>query len=404
MISRWSPIPRLVPGVAVALLLGALSLGLTSCSQKTPEERLEEAVLMLQQGQLARAVLELRTIVRENPGDPAAAQARMVLARYYVREGNANRAIEELEAVYKQYGRAEQIGRDAADALMSVRSQIGDLEGAVKLADEAIASVSADEPERLAEYKLLRATILIDQATEESIAEGRQVLRTMMLEAGEPWQRGQAREILANTYRSTQDFEGSNAVYTEYLAAFPEDRIRSRLELAMAVNVISAGETEKGRADFDTAAAKLLAEAEQELDAEQKTTMLQELAAFHQSIKDLEGAEKVMLQIMASNPMSMTAIQTQFGIAQMYLNSGILEESDAHFDKGIALLEQIQKENPNTNIAMTAENMVTQFKQAREDFRTQKAEAEKAAAQPEAPPSDAEPPTAEQPADPAPAP
>jgi tetratricopeptide (TPR) repeat protein len=397
MISRWSPIPRLVPGVAVALLLGALSLGLTSCSQKTPEERLEEAVLMMQQGQLARAVLELRTIVRENPGDPAAAQARMVLARYYVREGNANRAIEELEAVYKQYGREEQMGLDAADALMSIRSQIGDLEGAVKLADEAIAFVGEDEPERLAEYKLLRATILIDQATEESIAEGRQVLRTMMLEAGEPWQRGQAREILANTYRAALDFEGSNAIYTEYLAAFPEDSIRSRLELAMAVNVISSGDEEKGRADFDTAATKLLAEAEEELDAEQKTTMLQELAAFHQSIKDLEGAERIMLQIMAANPMSMTAIQTQFGIAQMYLNSGVLEDNDAHFDKGIAILEQIQKENPNTNIAMTAENMVTQFKQGRENYRAQKAAADQAASQPAPPNTDqpAEEPTEE---------
>ncbi len=400
MISRWSPIPRLVPGVAVALLLGALSLGLTSCSQKTPEERLEEAVLMMQQGQLARAVLELRTIVRENPGDPAAAQARMVLARYYVREGNANRAIEELEAVYKQYGRSEQIGRDAADALMSIRSQIGDLEGAVKLADEAIAFVGEAEPERLAEYKLLRATILIDQATGESLAEGRQVLHAMMLEAGEPWQRGQAREILANTYRAAQDFEGSNAVYREYLSAFPDDRIRSRLELAMAVNVINSGDEEKGRAEFDAAATRLLAEADEELDAEQKTQMLQELAAFHQSIKDLDGAEKVMLRIMASNPMSMTAIQTQFGIAQMYLHSGILEDSDTHFDKGIGILEQIQKENPNTNIAMTAENMATQFKQAREDFRARMAEAEKAAATQPA----AEQPTAGQPAEPAPAP
>jgi tetratricopeptide (TPR) repeat protein len=346
-----------------------LCLGATGCSQKTPEERLEEAVLMLQQGQLARAVLELRTIVRENPGDPASAQARMYLAQYYVSEGNAARAIEELQAVYDQYGRSEQMGREAGDALMGIWSQVGDLESALKMADEAIAALPPDDEERAGEYKMLRATILVDQDSEESKAKGIEELRTLMLEANSPWQRGQAREILANIHRQKKDYEGSNAVYRDYLEAFPEDQIRSRIELAMAVNVISSGDKEQGRADFDAAAAKLMTEANEELDREQKTQMLQELATFHQSIGDLAGAEQVMLKIMGENPMSMTAIQTQFGIAQMYATAGVLEERDDYFDRGMEILDQIQKENPNTSIAMNAEQMAAQYKEGRENYR-----------------------------------
>jgi len=375
MISGSLAISRL-GGVFPALVLaGFVLFSTTGCSQKTPEERLEDAVLMLQQGQLARAVLELRTIVRENPGDPSSAQARMYLSQYYLREGNLNRAIEELEAVYTQYGRSERLGSEAGDMLIGIRSQIGDLDEALKLADEAIEAYKDHEDGRLEEYVLLRATILIDQGEEEQVAEGREILRTMMLEADAPWQRGQAREVLANTYRSASDFEGSNAVYAEYIEAFPEDRIRSRLELAMAVNTIQSGDEERGREEFEAAAAKLVQDAEQELDRESKTQMLKELAAYRQSIDDLAGAEQVMLKIMAENPMSMTAIQTQFSIAQMYIGSGIFEDRDEHFDRGIEILEQIQRENPNTNIAMSAESMAAEVKQGREQYRQQLAAA-----------------------------
>ena len=52
--------------------------------------------------------------------------------------------------------------------MIGIRSQIGDLEGALKLADEAIASIGEDDEERRGEYKLLRATILIDQDEDDS--------------------------------------------------------------------------------------------------------------------------------------------------------------------------------------------------------------------------------------------
>lgn len=344
---------RVMCAVAVASMV---VVGATGCREKTPAESLERAQQLLDERQTAQAVLELKKLVSKAPNDPAAPTARLLLARFYTNQGNGPRALEELEAAWKVAGVADERGQEALDAIVSIRSQLKDYEGALKTIDEAIAASAEKDAAFADSWRVRRAEFQLATTEDATIADAaRAALRTMALDHADPATRGFARETLVNAHKSKGDFAAANAVYADYLAKYPDDSIRSQLRLAMAVNRISAGETEAGRADFDEAAKSVVAEADAELDKQARARMLLDLSQFHRLIGDLDGAEALMRRVMGENAMSRLAIETQFGISEMFVGAGLSRGDDALFEKGLAVLDQIQRENPGSNIEMTAQ-------------------------------------------------
>lgn len=342
--------------LAASLLATIIVVGATACREKTPAESLEHAQQLLDQRQTAQAVLELKKLVNKAPKDATAPTAHLLLARFYTNQGNGPRALEELEAAWKLAGPDDDRGREAIEAIVQIRTQLKDFEGALESIDEAIAA-SADKDAAMADsWRVRRGEFLLGTSTDATVvAEAEGSLRTMSLDHADAGTRGFARETLANYYKRKGDFTAANGVYAAYLEKYPDDTIRNQLRLAMAVNRWESGEKAEARVAFDEAAAAVVAEADAELDKQARARMLLDLSQFYRLIGDLDGAEKLMLRVMGENAMSRLAIDTQFGISEMYVGAGLQQGDDVLYEKGLAVLDRIQRENPGSNLEMSAQ-------------------------------------------------
>lgn len=362
---------------ACLLGLAAVSLVLVAagCGSQTPEEKLEDAFHLIGQGQTARGVLRLQDLVRDHPDDPAAIDAHIALARYYSSDGNAPRALGHLTTVYENTRVTDGRNQEAFMGLVAINQFTGETDTAIELLRNHIEKFPETDTDSRSYFRIELGEFLLetagegDEKNQERYDEGYEILSTMMLEGEMPASRGRAREILARHHRQRGQFDESNAVYERYIAAFPDDAIRTELEIAMALNVYYSGETELGREMFEVAAEALKLEIEEEIEQGVRARRLRELATYHQSIGDYERARELMEQIMAENIQSEIAIRTQFDIAGMYIEAGLRRLDDEKFERGAAVLEQIQRENPGTNIESTAAARLEQARQILENIR-----------------------------------
>jgi tetratricopeptide (TPR) repeat protein len=351
---------------ALALALAAMTV-LAGCKSQTPDEMFLEAGRLLEERKTSQAVLKLKDIVRDHAADPVAADAHLLLARYYASEGNGARAVEELQTVYKNFPFADQRVQEAIGGIIDLRLQMQDFEGALAMADEAIGRSEEVAPAVTESRRSQKASVLATIGGDENAAAAVAILRDLMLTATDTGLRGESREALAQYHRQAGDFAASNAIYTDYLAKFPDDPIRDQLHLAMALNHKAMGEEGEAAKLFDETATRLRAAAEAELDKVARAQRLAEIAVYHEMYGDADTAEEILRQVMAENVGSRVAIDAQFSIARMHAVGG-------RIDKAREVLEAIQRENPGTNIEATAKSYLEQIEQA------SAAEAEAAAA------------------------
>lgn len=338
----------------IALCAGALVLG--ACSKPTPQETLTEAMGLLEEGQTARGILKLKEMTREHPDDPATKQARLFLARYYAREGSGTRAVEELEAVFAGGDASDPLVLEAGQGLVSLRAQLKDFEKAMETQEALMNALPADATDERESRLIDKAMLLLVWGEDEpaKAEEGLALLEDRMLNAEQPHVRGTAREQLANHWRVRGELEKCNGVYERYIAKYPEDTVRPRLELAMAVNLKAMEKTEAADALYKPAIDSLQKEADGELEKDKRAAVLDELASMAEAYRDLETADATRRRIMGENTMSQLAIQNQFRIAQMWAVAGIDAKDAALFEKGIAEFTKIAEDNKGTNIGETA--------------------------------------------------
>lgn len=369
----------LLAACACALMLASPIL-LTGCGERPPEEQFEESIRLLQEGSIARGILRLRDLVERHPDDPVAVEAHLTLANYYFGEGSFDRALEHFRAVRATVDPLDDRALMALDGMTAVLANMGELDEALAMVDATIELVPEDEESLAFMLRRSKADLLLAANEGERRGEGDAMLRAMMLEMDPPF-RHIAREHLASFYnRFVGDFEASNSVYAEYLEAFPDDELRPRLEMAMAINLRRADRQEDAEALFLPAAAAHRAAADAiEDNQEERNQALLELVSNYRAMGLFEQAEETMRTIMGENVRSLLAIQIQFGIAEMVIR----EVGDV--ERGIQLLEQIARENPGSSIEDTATQAITQVRRIQEQIAA--AEAAAAAAD-EAEPSD----------------
>ncbi|MCB2155564.1 tetratricopeptide repeat protein [bacterium] len=343
---------RRVLRVAIPILFVAVFA--VACGKQTPDEQLAEAQQLLSERQTARGVIKLKELIRDNSDDPAAATGRLLLARYYTQEGNAQKALEQLQEVVDAYPLSDPNAEFALNGVLSIRLQIGDIEGALAQLDKAIEQAPDDQK---SDWLLDKAAVLLqsvrmtEEPNPEATAKALEILNDLMLNSEDAQARGQAREQLADYYRSRGEFAKSNEVYEKYLAKYPDDKVRDHLELAMAVNLMKAGEEEKAHELFDPRIASMREAAESELDQQTQLQMLQDVARYYEAMGDLENAEAVKKELMGKVPMTKMAIDTQFDIAMMYARAG-------NTDRALEILEQIKEENPESQISEQADGLI----------------------------------------------
>lgn len=352
------------------LVLAVATVGsMTGCKKKTAADRMKDAEQLLQDRQVPLAKITLKDIIEQFPEDPAANDARLILAQVYVSEGRKEyipNSIELLQTVHKNLGWDDPKGFDAYRGMVELTAQNDDLPGAIKLAQDAAASLK-DKPAMAAEMASLAAQMQLSASDEATQKQGVESIEKMMMESEDATVRGTSRETLAHYYRLKNDFVASNAVYDKYLEKFPDDPVKSQLYMAQAINYKTMKDDAKSAEAFAKGEELMKKDIEGELNLNARAEKLNTLATFYSAVDRVDDAEKQLRRIMAEQPATRMALDGQFAIARLYIQHKRFDEADA-------LLTQIAKENANTPVAQSAEAWRMQLAQQR------KVEAEAAAA------------------------
>lgn len=347
-----------IPRRFTAILLAAcVAVSLAGCGEKPPSERLDQALVQIQEGQVARGVIELKRIVADHPDDPAAMTARLHLGDYYFTERNAPAALEQYEPIVDGLPFDDPRAQAALERLLGVRVGTGNPQAALDLLDRVKGDVG-DDPAITESLDLRRTDILMMMGEDARTTESLNLLATLMNEA-ETDVRHLARESLARFWRSQGEFERSNDVYRDYLEQHPGDPLELNLQMAIAANYKLAGDDERARAEFAAPSTAYLEAIEAELDQRTRGQMLLELAQYHRLMQDWEEAETLMRRFMGYHVRDRVAVDTQLDIIRMYIN----EARD--FDRAEELLDQVIQENPENNIGETGRAWLEQLRAVR---------------------------------------
>lgn len=343
------------------LALAGVAFCITGCSEKTPEEKLAEAFSMMENQETSRAVLKLTEIAREHPDDPAADEANLILAKYYSGTGNGPKTLEFLNKVYESNEFNSPAAQEALMGLVAINAQLNDFESAETILKGAIEKAEDVATLDASDYQIQLAQLYLSWLdSNEKPAEGETMLQQMMLHHEENTVRGVARETLANYYRVQGLFEESNRIYDEYLEVYPEDSIRSQLEFAKVLNLYQSGKKEEALVQASEVQAQMLNELDTMEGMDKRMNHYRTLAINFQQLEQYDKAEQYFINAMGEKPMSLEALKMQFEIADMYIKATFRNMDEDLFNKGIDVLEQIISENPGTNIAISAEDQITQ--------------------------------------------
>lgn len=352
------------------LLAAACVAMLSACKPAPPAERLAEAQQLLQEKQTALGIIKLEQLVTDAPDDPATLDARMILGTYFMESLKQYRRAEPFfREVYEREGLKTDRGTGAFMYLTRIPFMDKDFAGTAKLIDEANAKLDPKaDAEMVDELALMKSAMQIASGDDALTTAGLEKWRSLMLDSENPNTRGRAREQLAAWHRSRGDFAGSSEVYDAYMAKYADDTTSPHLILAKAINSHLAKNEAEATELFDKGEELMSATIALELNKEKRGQATLALARYNESVGRYAMAEKLMLQTMAENTGTRLAIETQFGIGDMFLRAG-------EVDRAVAVYERIDRENANTNIAATARQRLDQVAEIKRALDAQKAAA-----------------------------
>lgn len=334
----------------LSLLLLASVAFLGSCKKKTPEERYTEAQQLFQEKQVPLAMIKLRDLIAEEPESDAAIEARFALAQINMQLGrpdNFAKALEQTDAIFAKLGFKDNRGFQAYAMKTDILLAQGEVDKALEHLRSGVEK-SADTPDAQQRLQSMYAGLQLAGKDDKLQEEGVAFFRKTMLESDKADQRGQSREVLAEHFRGKKEFAKSNEVYQTYIDKYPSEAVIPQLVMAQALNLKALGDKEAADVRFKEGSTKMLAQVDQELNLNSRMSLLNDLAKLTEVYGDLEGAEGLFRRIMTDQPRTLTAIQAQMAIGDMYARH-------QQWDKATALFEQMKRENPQSEVGQKAD-------------------------------------------------
>lgn len=318
-----------VRALPLAILLLALALA-AGCRKKSADERLEEIDLLFRQGNMISAVLKAKELIRELPEDPAALDARAMLAQYYLSTGDPDRALEFLEEIYKPLGILDPRGAQSFSMTLQILGRQENYDKAIALLEWAIPTVPHDSSTST-ELNLLRAQLRLEKG--DTAATGS--ILAIMKTAGAEELRHAARETLANYHRSKGRFDRAIETYQEWIERYPDHPVRRHLEVMMGVDLMKMGREAEGAALFGKGMTQLIEDAEAELDKQKAAQKWFEVARYYDLADQVEPAvvyyEKLRKDYADVGSVSWDSTRAQL---DMYMRA-------KRFDDALALLQPV---------------------------------------------------------------
>lgn len=396
------PVVGRLLGMALALSLVA---GLAGCAQKSPQDLLQAAQTALQNGDTIGAMVKCQKIIERNPKDPAAQQARMLLARIHMKNGSPDEATKILNEIIEMEGGLQSPAAQSAygvllsalspnakpdDAIADIEKRAQELDavpefawqvrffvlapayvkkGMPDKALEILATLQASAKDEAGAVKALSTSAVIQVRQEkydDAVVRFQDYLDThpdtqyraqLLLQIGSVYETA-ARGMKDKDTREAEmkkSEEPREQAATLLRKSFEEELdTRKRIETGLQLSDVYSGlsQYDKSLAMLDTLRADSATSASQDLDA----TLTARESLVYQDQKQKEKAIEVLQKGIEAHAKDTARVILMGALVDLYINAG-------DYDLAKQSLEKMVTEYPNSKISQQAGAALQQIDQ-----------------------------------------
>lgn len=327
-----------------SIILVSIVVALAGCNRRSPEERLQSATEFMQQNDMISAEMEARKVIEKAPDDPAAIQARHLLAEIYIREERLEDAKAELEAALEKVSQKEELGRRTLQAYLAVLQRAQDYEGALKTV-EKYQQENADDDGTSLSLEVARAEI---QTRAGQTTTARQILQRLAENTTSPAELTLYRNLTVATFQRDNDTTRGIEYLQGQIAKVTDEQDRRDLLSALARSYAAVGNYEKTRETLVEATQAYDRAVERELDANLRMRMAFELGNLYAHTGNYAGARRVFQALFDSGIQDPQIVMV---VSESLINT-LIAQGD--YDAFIGFLKEAAQRYPNLPFAQNA--------------------------------------------------
>ncbi|MGI8907080.1 MAG: tetratricopeptide repeat protein [Candidatus Sumerlaeaceae bacterium] len=341
--------------VVFASVAVAAGVALSGCNRRTPEERLQKAVEFYQQNDTLSAEVEARKVIEKNADDPAAIQARMLLAQIYVRDQRFDEARAELEPALEKVSQKDRMGQAVLKTYLSILQREKKYDDALKTIDRFQQKYASDEG-----TSLNLAVARADTQTMAGHTSGaREALSSLRENTTSPAEINLYRGMIVTTYHRDRDSTGAIEYMEKELAAVTGDDEKRGLASQLAEMYAAVEDYTKARTHAIQATELYDKGMATELDVRMRSSLTFELAKMYIDIGNLAGARVAFQALFDSAPQEPQLIMaTVAGLTEALIRQG-------EVDAAVGFVKEAATRYPTAPFAQQAAQLETMQKEGR---------------------------------------
>lgn len=321
----------------------AISCILGGCQRRTPEERLQKTIELMQSRDTLGATLEARELIKKHPDTPEATRAHLLLTQVYMAEQRPDDALQELENVLDKSSQKEEEGREALRMYLTILQQQKRHKDALATIDKYQKEYAQDDGTSLS-LTVARADIMSQSG---DTTQSRSILSSLVAETTQPEILRLYRDMIGRTYLVEGNTTAAIEYYNAEIANATDERTKRELAVTIAAIYSQAGDYEQARQYLQRATELFDAAIADEIDQNMKAQLALQLANAYTSTGNLPGAEQIYDKLFDArvNPQLLSEVVN--GMIPTLLRQG-------KTSKTIELLNETGRRFPESNMAANA--------------------------------------------------
>lgn len=332
----------------LALLLGGLLA--VGCHRKTPEESLAEATELLKGQDILSAEMKLEDLLKNNPTPEVEVTARKYLAICYIKDHEFDRGREELDKAIKLAGGPQsEVGFEALGMKLSSYLEEKKPEAALKLALETSDTLRTAPPELRQKIQFAVAQMYLVNKQEDK---AREIYQRMLAQNPKnPQVEMGALQQIARIYEQKKESPKAIALYQDYVSRHPDSPIRAEALRHIGAMQKQLGQAAESSKSYDASEAEINKQLAKMAKADDKAQGMLELADVQYERGNVAETSKTLSLLLSKYPVSRYRPIARVHTAE-------LELINKRPDKAIAILQEVVRENPNTQPAAQAQQFI----------------------------------------------
>jgi len=325
---------RLIPLFLILILIS----GISGCRKKSPDQYLQMAEQKLRQRDFIGARIDLKEILRKYPDQPAADQARFLLAQCYFAERDFVQCRSHMKVIFKKYGPNDIRGRQAFEFILNTYRMEKKFADGILEAKRILTNIPPENEFAFTVNLMIGDLMVEDNRTTEAIRH----LQNLVENQEDHQMRTAAMERQISIFIGQNKIDEAIRVYGDYAVKYPDYENINDLFAGQAYFYSKKGDQEKADELFEKAMNGYNRAIEKTLDKSRKSDLAFRQAKSYELFNKFPEAREKYRFIIEEYPGTPPELHSRLSLGDTYYLEGDKEQAMKYFQQ---LLES-QPENP----------------------------------------------------------